>query len=232
MNRRSKTILISGGITLLATLIISFICIDNWSGLTGWAFATMLWSEVVFFGGLVFVEWISKKSEQIMTRALLNAIIAAYAVINFLISVLYMTLLKEANTSFAVVQVAILAVAAVSMVISLAVSKGVQRANEHTMTAVENVEAMIARLNKLALCPECECFASTLKKMSDDLRFTDISKVVAEDADISDVISTIEVELGSMDEFTHEKIKEALLRLNTLILQRKISVSAVHKGRI
>lgn len=56
MNRRSKTILVSGVILLIATIIVSLICIDDWSGVTGWAFVTMLWSEVVLFGGLVFVE--------------------------------------------------------------------------------------------------------------------------------------------------------------------------------
>lgn len=232
MNRRSKTILVSGVISLIATIIVSLICIDVWSGLTGWAFVTMLWSEVVLFGGLVFVEWFAEKSEQIITRSSLYAIIAAYAVINFLISIFYMTLAKEATTSFAVVQVFILAVASVGIVISLAASKSVQRSNEHTVKAVENAEAMIERLNKLALCPECDRFASTLKKMSDDLRFTDISKTVAEDAEISNVISTIEVEIGSTDECTYEKIKMALVRLNTLISQRKISVNAVNKGRV
>lgn len=232
MNRRSKTILVSGVILLIATIIVSLICIDDWSGVTGWAFVTMLWSEVVLFGGLVFVEWFSEKSEQIITRSSHYVIIAAYAVINFLISIFYMTLLKEATTFFAVVQVVILAVASVGIVISLAASKGVQRSNEHTVKAVENAEEMIERLNKLALCPECDRFASTLKKMSDDLRFTDISKTVAEDTEISNVISTIEVEIGNTDEGTYEKIKMALVRLNTLILQRKISVNAVNKGKI
>lgn len=58
MNRRSKTILVSGVILLIATIIVSLICIDDWSGVTGWAFVTMLWSEVVLFGGLVFVPFL------------------------------------------------------------------------------------------------------------------------------------------------------------------------------
>lgn len=232
MNRRSKTILVSGVISLIATIIVSLICINDWSGLTGWAFVTMLWSDVALFGGLVFVEWSAEKSGQIITRSSLYAIIVAYAIINFLISIFYMTLAKEAATSFAVVQVVILAVASVGIVISLAASKGVQISNEHTAKAVENAEAMIERLNKLALCPEYERFASVLKNASEDLRFTDISKSVAEDAEISNVISTIEVEIGSTDESTYERVKTALVHLNTLISQRKISVNAINKGKI
>lgn len=232
MNRRSKTILVSGVISLVATIIVLLICINEWSGLTGWAFFAMLWSEVVLFGGLVFVEWLAEKSEQIITRLSLYVIITAYAVINFLISIFYMTVAKEATTSFTVIQVVILAVASVGIVISLAASKAVQRSNEHTAKAVENAEAMIERLDKLALCPECNRFASTFKKMSAELRFTDISKTVAEDAEISNVISIIEGEIDSTDECTYKKIKMALVRLDTLISQRKISVNAVNEGKI
>lgn len=232
MNRKSKTILIIGVVTLLATVIVSLICIGDWQGLTVWAFAAMLWSEVVFFGGLIFVEWLSQKTEQIIARSSLYTVIAAYAVINFLISIFYMTLLKESNTSFAIVQIVMFAVAAVCIVIALAISKNVHKANEHTMKAVENAEAMIERLNKLALCTECGQFASMFKKMSDDLRFTDISKAVAEDAEISNVISAIEVELGNMNESSCEKIKIASVRLNTLISQRKISANKINKGKI
>lgn len=232
MNRRSKTILISGVIALFATVIISLLCINDWSGLTGIAFGTMLWSEIVLFGGLMFIEWISKKTEQLVIRSALYTVISAYAVINFCISVIYLAFFKEANTSFAVIQVAMLAIAAIVIIISLTASKSVHEANEQTMRTVGNAESMIERLNKLAICPKCEQFAPTLKKMSEDLRFTDISKSVTEDAEICDAISAIEVEIGSMNDTTPENIKTILVHLNSLISQRKVSVNALNKGRI
>lgn len=84
MNRRSKTILLSGIIAVIATIIIALVCIDDWTGLTGWAFATMLWSELVFVGGLVFVEWVANRTEQIVTRSTVYTVTTAYAVINFI----------------------------------------------------------------------------------------------------------------------------------------------------
>lgn len=231
MNRRSKTILISGIITIFATVIISLLSIDDWSGLIGWAFTAMLWSEAVFFGGLILVECISEKTEPIITRSVLYTVISVYAGIDFFVSIFYMTLFEEANTSFAVVQVSLLAIVAIAIVILLATSKGVHRANEKTMKAVVNTESMIEKLNKLAMTPGYEQFASTLKKLSDDLRFTDISKSVPEDAEIREIISSIEIESGS-NETTYENIKAKLVRLNTLISQRKLSVFAINKGKI
>lgn len=232
MNRRNRTILISGVMMLLATIMISLFCMKDWSGLTGWAFAAMLWSEIVFFGGLIFTEWISERTEQVITRSMLYTVIFAYSVINFLVSVCYMTLLKEAGTSFTVIQIVLLVIAAIAIFISLTVSGGVQKGNEHTLKSTAKVDAMVERLNKLAVCPECEPFSSSLKKLSDDLRFTDTSKVVSEDAEISDVISNIEIAADSVEESFNEKMQAALVRLNTLISKRKISVNAVNKGKI
>ena len=232
MNTRCKAILICGVITFLATGIISFLCINDWSGVTPWACTAILWSEIVLFGGLLFVEWVSKGTQQIITRSLLYTIIATYTVINFLVSILYINLLKDGNTSFTIIQIALFAAAAVGIVISITVSKAVRQSNDQTMKAVDNAEAMIGRLNKLLTRPECEPYASMLKVLSEDLRFTDISKIVPEDVDISMSISEIELEISKMDDSADTKIKTALVRLKTLIEQRKISVSAANKGKI
>lgn len=232
MDRRSKTILLSGSIAFIATIVISILCIDDWSGLTGWAFGTMLWSEVVFISGLIFVEWVSEETEQIITKSALYAFISAYAVINILTSILYIACFKEAVTSFVVIQVALFAITAILIIVSLTTGKSVYKANEQTMKAAANMEAMVERLNKLAANPECERFSSTLKKLSEDLRYTDISVSVPEDAEISDVLSKVEIEIGNSNEKIAEDIKAAVVRLNSLIAQRKVSVGANKRGRI
>lgn len=232
MNTRCKAILICGIITLLATSIISSLCISDWEGVTKWAFTAILWSEIVLFGGILFVERISQRTEQIITRVLLYTIISLYSVLNLLVSAIYIASFKDGSTSFTIIQVAMFAVATISFVISIVASKAVQQSNEHTMATVENTEQMVERLKKLAVCPACEKYASTLRTLSDDLRFTDISKVVAEDADISILISGIEVEIDSIDDSSDDKIKSALVRLKTLIAQRQISLSAANKGKI
>ena len=232
MSTRYRVILISGIITLLATVIISCLCIADWNGVTPWAFTAILWAEIVFFGGLLFVEWESKKTDQIITRSLLYTIIAAYTIINFLVSILYIVLFKESHTSFAIIQIALFSISAISIAISMAASKAVRQSNDQTMKAVDNAEAMIERLNKLLVRPECEPYTSMLKSLSEDLRFTDISKTVPEDADIAMNISEIELTLCNLDDAADEKIKSALVRLKTLIEQRKLSVSSINKGKI
>lgn len=197
MNRQNITISIAGVIILLVTITISTLCIDDWSGLTGWAFATMLWSELLFFAGLVFVEWVAARTEQIITRTALYTLLSAYAIVNIPVSIIYLAFFKEAATSFIIVEVVLLAVVAIAVVATLTISKSVHQSNEKTMNSVVMVESLIERMNKLALTPNCEKYSSQLKKMSDSLRFTDTSVVVQEDTEIIDAISIIELEFSN-----------------------------------
>lgn len=234
MNQKIKLFLLCGIITIITTLVISLACITNWTGVTGWSFATMLWSEIVLFGGLACTESVSQNSDQIITRSTLYIIISFYSICNFLLSIAYIShpFLKESSTSFTVLQVIMLAIATTSIAISIMASKGVRQSNEQTMKAVRTTEAMVERLKKLSACPECERYASTLKSLSENLRFTDTSKLVAEDADISNLISTIEVEINCIDDQSHEKIKSLMARLSAAISQRQISLDAANKGKI
>lgn len=232
MNKRSKSIFLSGFIVFAATIMIAMLCIDDWSGLTGLAFSTMLFAEIVFFAGLISVEWIAEKTEQVIARSAVYTLVFGYAAANILVSILYIVFFKDKVTSFAVIQVVLLAAAAIAVIVSLTAGKSIYQSNKNTMKAVINAEALIERLNQLAVSPACTDFSSSLRKSSDDLRFTDISKSVQEDADISDVISAIEIESNHSSERTFETIKTALIRLNSLIEQRKLTVSASNKGKI
>ena len=230
MNRRNKIILLSGGIALTATIIITWLSVEDWSGLIKRAFLMLLWSEVVFFGVFLLMEWLSLKTEQVIARSALYVLAFGYALINICVCLLYMTLFKKADTSFTIIQIALLAITIIVAIISLTVSKGTQEANKRTMAAVANIEAMIERLNRLAVCPEYKEFAVSLKKLSQDLRFTDVSMSIPEDGEIGDIISMIELEIKSQN--ADENIEAALVRLNSLISQRRILTSVAKKGRI
>lgn len=126
MSRRSRAILISGLTAFAATAAVALLCIRDWSGITGWAFLTMLWSETVFVAGLLFAERASELTEPVATRAVLYTVIAVYAVVNMAVSLLYMILFKKAYTSFGVIQVVLLAAALVITIVSFTASKGIR----------------------------------------------------------------------------------------------------------
>lgn len=97
------------------------------------------------------------------------------------------------------------------------------------MDNVINIESMIERLNKLAVTSECEAYTSSLRKDGEELRFTDTSVGVREDAEISDIISSIETDVAYENEITGETMKADLVTLHSLIAKRKLFTK---KGRV
>ena len=230
MKRRSIILATSGAIIVFATVIISLLCIKDWSGLTKGAFCAILWSEIAFFGGAIFVEYAARKTEQVITRSALYSTLSCYAVTNMIVSTLCIACFRQAVTAYAVTEVVLLAIAAVVIVVSLSASKGVYQASEGTRNQLAAVEALIARLDKLAAASAYQAYSAALKKLSEDLRFTDMTVSAPEDSGIEQAISAIEMEGGNED--SSETIKANLVRINTLINQRKLTVSAAKKGRI
>ncbi len=233
MNRRSKTLLILGGIVILVTIIISILCIKDWSGLTPFTFAVMLWAEAVLFAGLVVVENIVENTEQVMLRSSYTVLLTIYSATSFIVAIIFLIGFKQAIIAFSIIQLLLLAAIAIVLIVFYTASKGVGNANQRTMAAVVKTDNLINRLNKMAVSDEGKKYASTLSKLSDDLRFTDTSSIAPEDEDIDCAASIIEMELVKpTEEVSDDKIRDCLLKLNSLIAQRKLSVSAGKKGRI
>lgn len=230
MKRRNIVLSISGAAVLLATAVLSALCIKDWSGLTRGAFCAVLWSETAFFGGSVFVEYAAAKTEQIITRAALYSTLSCYAVINIAVSLLYIARFQQAVTSYVVIETVLLAIAAVVIVVSLAASRSVHQANEKSMEQLAAVESLIERLDKLSAAPAYQAYSAALKKLSEDLRFTDMTVSAPEDAGIGQAISAIETEGGSGD--ASEAVKANLIQISALISQRKAAAGAAKKGRI
>lgn len=89
---------------------------------------------------------------------------------------------------------------------------------------------MVNHLERLAADPACAAVSSMLRKLADELQFTDLSVIVQEDAEIEQILSEIETETG--DGQSTESVRAKIDRLYTLIAQRKISARTAQTGRI
>lgn len=232
MKTRKTSIIISAVITFLATIIIATFCINDWVGITPWAFGMILWSEIVFFGGLILLENVSKGTEQLISRSVISTLLSCYLIANVCSSIVFIAFFNEYTEVFVVLEVLFFVILAIGVVVALAASKGVYESNERTMQTVSTVEGMISRLNKLSMTPQCEPYSATLKKLYEDLRFTDVSVNVPVDEEIEQAISTIEIEISGKDELDDEMLKSTMVRLNSLIEKRKVETKDCKKGSI
>lgn len=229
---RFNSISICGIVTFIATIILSEMGIDDWSGLTKWAYYTILGSEIIFFSGLLWAEYISQKTEQIITRVALYLLLSTYTFINIVVAIIFILFYKNENTSFINIEVIINALLFTAIVVFLTASKSIYKSNQKTMSNLNNVTAIIERLDKLATVDKCLAYRPTLNKLSEDLRFSDVSSPVWEDSEINKTISVIEIEVMKNSDTSDKTIKEALVNLNSLIAQKSIAISLSKKGNI
>ncbi|GAB6109497.1 hypothetical protein [Fusibacter bizertensis] len=233
MNTKNKAFLISGTIILMLTIIISLLSINNWTGISVVAFTTILWAEVVFFGGMILLDKILKNHEKIMFIVPYILIISSYSVLAILTSIVFIALLKTALSLFFIIQLILIATAGIALTIFISASKVVGSSNEKILTSVNQVNGLVKRLELLAVSEIGDKYAASFKKLSHDLNFTDISAITEEDELISEQLSIIELEVANyIEETSDQKIQNSIVHLNSLIAKRSISAANLKKGKI
>lgn len=133
MNRRSKTLLITGFITIAVTGIILGLCIKDWSGITPLAVMMILWAEIALIDGLMMVEKIAEQTEQVILRSSSVVVLPLYSVTAIALSVIFMAGFRNARTAFIVLQLIIMAITAILLTVFFSISKSVKHSNEAAM---------------------------------------------------------------------------------------------------
>ncbi len=233
MNRQRKTLLISGTITLVISLVIMVLSIKDWVGVSPIAAVFLIWAEIALFGGLIFMEKIRSQTEQVILQASYLTLLPIYSVITAVLSIIFIIQFNDEWKIFIIVQLIILGVTAILLIVFYTASKGVYDSNVNTMHAIEQTSAYVSRLNLLAVSAGEEEYGLLLKELAEDLRFSDTCTIVSTDTTIDGIISEIELEFSKETILRSEKLIQKECRmLSTLIKKRKIMVSSVKKGKI
>lgn len=233
MNRRSKTFLIAGMITLFVSVISMMICVKDWFGIRPLAAAFVVLVEAGLFGGLALVERMAVNTEQVLFRTSCYVVIPAYAAVSCVLSLIFLSFLPYAAVSYIVLQMLIMAIAMIILLAFYSFSISTHRSNTKTLDSVMLIDSFVKRLDSLASTCGSEAYALTLKQISEDLRFTDTSSRIPLDAEIDLAISALEAQYEKdVDDRPAEAIDQALTALHALVSKRKIEVAALRKGRI
>lgn len=234
MNRYSKALLISGIITVVISVIVLLLCINDWGGLTPLAAVFFIWAEIVFFGGLIFQQKISSQTEQLVLQASFIPLLTIYSFVCGGLSVLFLIKFKPEWKFFISIQLVLAGITAILLIALYSASKAIRSANRNTMHDIIQINSYISRINTLAVSAgEEESYGLDLKTISEALRFTDVSAVVSVDEEINDIISELELEFEKETIFRSAKlIQERCTKLAKLIEKRKIQSKTIKEGII
>ncbi|MDL2310751.1 hypothetical protein LJC13_02090 [Peptostreptococcaceae bacterium OttesenSCG-928-C18] len=231
MKNRIKLISSIGAIVLALTLILGFINIKDWSGINLVAFLFILLAEIILFAGFILVELSSAKTEQIAYRSGMYIAITIYSLATIAVSLFYMIFTEKSINSFWTIQLILLAILLMICLALYNTSKSFRQKDEKVLFAVAKIEEYVGRLNILSGNNSDKTYGLKLKKIAEDLQFTDVSTTVSADNEIGDSISLLEENLAK-EEVKEEDIEELLNKMSSLIDRRKMEVSASKRGRI
>ena len=146
MNRRAKISIIIGSIVFVATCMIFIIAEIEIYLSTTLGICFLLYSELVFFGGFVVVEYLADKSSQIMTRAGVGIPVEGYAIIVFLSSLIYINFLDSYPRRFLIFQIILLVITAGIALVTANASKTAKERDTEILQADLRVQEFIDRL--------------------------------------------------------------------------------------
>ncbi|MCR5254317.1 MAG: hypothetical protein K6D96_00165 [Acetatifactor sp.] len=225
---RLKTATTIGCVCILATIIIFALFHPVIRLSTIVAFIFMLYAEIVFFGGFLFVEILAKRTSGILSRAGVGVTIAGYSIVVFLSSLLYLLHGSFFVRRFLILQIFffVVAFAIVAILASFANSA------ETSDCKILQADAMINNfITELSLIREKVKDKSLIDKLIESIRFSDSSVVVDCDIEIEEKISQLK-KIVADEQIESEEYKKLIEEIEILIKKRNIQTKNMKQGGV
>lgn len=228
MNGRAKISIIIGTIVLVATCMIFVIAGVEIYPSTVLGMLFLLYSEAVFFGGFVIVEYLADKSSQIMTRTGVGIPVEVYAVIVFLSSLIYINFFDSYIRVFLIFQVILLVITAGIALVAANISKTTTERDKEILQADLKIQGFIDRL---VLIKQLIDKKADIDKLIDEIKYSDKSAAVDADKELDGAILNLE-NLVQTKEFDMQEFNKQVNEIGILITKRKQQVKNLKQGGI
>jgi len=228
MNRRIKLTGIIGILFLVATIAIYAIARPEYYVSTGLGFGFLLYGEIVFFAGILLIEYWALNASQIITRVGAGIPIQGYALIVIVASLIYMNSHSILVKGFLILQIVLFVLAFTVTVLMLNFAK-TRKINDNR---VLQADAMAKDFeNQLRMIREnCDC-KDAIDKLIEGIKYSDTSTMVDADVELSDAIAELEREVKA-DEQNDSAINLLIEKIEFLIKKRKLQTKSAKQGGI
>lgn len=225
---RFKISTIIGCICLLATIIIFALAHPVILPSTIVAFLFILYAEVVFFGGFLFVDILAKSASGTLSRAGSGLTIAGYSIVVFVTSLLYLLSRSIFIRWFIVLQIVFFGIAFAIVAILSSFAKSEKANDLKNLQADAMINNFIAELSMIREKVEDK---SIIDNMIELMRFSDSSVMVDCDVEIDEKLLHLKrlVEIGQVES---ENYKNLIKEIEFLIKKRNLQAKNTKQGGI
>lgn len=234
MKNRNNAISIIGVTLVIFTAILFALLTEDRTRTMFICLGFIVGAEIVFFGGLLLIEYLSKTTSQIILRTVCGITLGIGSLASILVSCIYISRDVDILRGFYSWQLIIWVLAIVVLTIGYFTASSVNNSDSRTMNAVMTLAVVVDQLTTLSDDSRNTKYADQLKKIADELRYSDTSSLVPSDELIQNAVAKLEVvfvqEYGE-DEKDNE-IKNLLSEMLVLISRRKQEVKLTKVGGI
>lgn len=234
MKNRNSAISIIGVILVVFTGILFALLTEDRRTSMFICLGFIIGAEIVFFGGLLTIEYLSRTTSQIIVRTVCGITLGVGSLASILVSCIYMGRDVDSLRGFYSWQLIVWVLAIIGITIGFFTASSVKASDTRTMNAVMTLTLVTDQLTSLSDDSRNTKYADQLKKIADELRYSDTSSLVPSDELIQNAVAKLEVvlvqEYGEDEKDT--EIKNLLSEILVLINRRKQEVKLTKVGGI
>lgn len=234
MKNRNSAISIIGVIIVVFTGILFALLTEDRRTSMFICLGFIVGAEIVLFGGLLTIEYLSRTTSQIIVRTVCGITLGVGSIASILVSCIYMGRDVDSLRGFYSWQLIIWVLAIIGITIGFFTASSVKASDTRTMNTVITLTLVTDQLTSLSDDSRNTKYADQLKKIADELRYSDTSSLVPSDELIQNAVAKLEVvlvqEYGEDEKDT--EIKNLLSEILVLINRRKQEVKLTKVGGI
>lgn len=234
MKNRNSAISIIGVIIVVFTGILFALLTEDRRTSMFICLGFIVGAEIVLFGGLLTIEYLSRTTSQIIVRTVCGITLGVGSIASILVSCIYMGRDVDSLRGFYSWQLIIWVLAIIGITIGFFTASSVKASDTRTMNTVMTLTLVTDQLTSLSDDSRNTKYADQLKKIADELRYSDTSSLVPSDELIQNAVAKLEVvlvqEYGEDEKDT--EIKNLLSEILVLINKRKQEVKLTKVGGI
>ncbi len=226
MKNRVGVISIIGALILFITVVIFILSHPVIFPSTIIGFAFLLYSEIVFFGGGVLIEYFSAKSSGIITRVGLGMTIGIYAIIVFISSLIFMNLHLVYYSGFIIGQsLLFVCVITVGLVISV-ISRNRYLRDSKILKSKAMMRTVVDELN---LIKEKSNNKALVDQLIESIKYSDTSSMTDIEFKIDEAIKQLKSIVSAVPIDDRQFSKE-VETIDDLIKNRNIKLNQLKQG--
>lgn len=234
MKNRNSAISIIGVIIVVFTGILFALLTEDRRTSMFICLGFIVGAEIVLFGGLLTIEYLSRTTSQIIVRTVCGITLGVGSIASILVSCIYMGRDVDSLRGFYSWQLIIWVLAIIGITIGFFTASSVKASDTRTMNTVMTLTLVTDQLTSLSDDSRNTKYADQLKNIADELRYSDTSSLVPSDELIQNAVAKLEVVL--VQEYGENKkdteIKNLLSEILVLINKRKQEVKLTKVGGI